>query len=188
MRIGVKTIALLSLGLCGTIPAYAQGGRAPAQHHSAAVHHSAPIHHASAARHTSAVHHASAGRAVAHAGQAISHSVRTFVQHNRVVVRHDHPVVVVHRHDGFWRDGCWVPPIYDPVVVAPNNGFDIPLALNQLPPAVLATAQNYASGPLETADYIRRAGCLFYDVHAAGPYGTTQNLRIDVYGNFMGFV
>ncbi|HET6249558.1 MAG TPA: hypothetical protein VFE47_17855 [Tepidisphaeraceae bacterium] len=122
-------------------------------------------------------------------------------QHVRVdahpVIRDEHRDVRVDEHvvvDGrrYWdhdRIGYIPAPVIvtAPVVVAPYT--DTPVAINQVPPAVLdAAARQTGGAPIIGVDFVQNAGGTFYDVHVTGAYNTIQTLRFGINGGFYGNV
>jgi len=104
------------------------------------------------------------------------------VEHEFREVRHiDRPVYV---ERPYYRDHIYYTP-YVPVVVDPD--FCAPVSVSQVPQSVLGTVYNQTGGaPIESIQYIRRAGVLFYDVQVSRPYGTHQVLRVGIDGSYLG--
>lgn len=165
MRIGFKTVAMITLGLGATIPAFAQAAHAP-EHRVETRERVEPA------------------RTSMHADRAGVQENRTTVRDSRTVTRGDSRDIDLRSHE----DVRFVPAIHDEIAYASDPDFDVAVALNQLPPAVIATAETEANGVIESAQYIRQGASLFYDVEVAGPYHAVQTLRIGVNGQLLGLV
>ena len=122
--------------------------------------------------------------------QHVQRDIHPVIRDERRDVRIDeHVVVDGGRHWDHDRVDYIPAPVIvtTPVVVAPYT--DTPIAINQVPPAVLnAAGQRTGGAPIVGVDFVQNAGGTFYDVHVTGAYNTIQTLRFGINGGFYGNV